>query len=119
MISDKLGYRRLIAWQISDKLAWEVYSVSDKFPKDELFGLTSQLRRSSLSVPLNIIEGYSRFNKNEFRNFLRISLGSLAEMGYLLDFAHRRNYLSDESFKKLITLKEDCGKVLWKLMRSQ
>lgn len=88
MTSNKLnlevGYRKLIAWQFADKLAWEVYKLTDKFPKDELYGLTSQIRRASLSIPLNIVEGHSRNSKNEFRQFLKIALGSLAETEYLL-----------------------------------
>lgn len=116
---DKLGYRRLIAWQIADALAWEVYLLADKFPREELYGLTSQLRRAVLSIPLNIVEGYARNNRNEFRQFLRISLGSLAEVEYLLRFALKRKYLDEKNFDKVSKLKDECGKVLWKLMKSQ
>ena len=122
MIRDKpleLGYKRLVAWQLTDRLAWEVYSATDSFPKVELFGLTSQLNRAILSVVLNIVEGYARNSKNEFRRFLLISLGSLAESGYLLDFAFKRSYLSKDKYQKLIELKDECGRVLWKLMKSQ
>jgi len=122
VIRDKpleLGYKRLVAWQLTDRLAWEVYSATDSFPKVELFGLTSQLNRAILSVVLNIVEGYARNSKNEFRRFLLISLGSLAESGYLLDFAFKRSYLSKDKYQKLIELKNECGRVLWKLMKSQ
>lgn len=81
--------------------------------------MTSQLRRAILSVPLNIVEGYARSNKNEFRNFLRISLGSLAEAGYLLQFALKRKYLEEKNYYKVFELKERCGQLLWKLMKSQ
>lgn len=113
------GYKNLIAWQISNELAWKVYRLTDEFPKHELYGLTSQLRRAVLSIPLNIVEGYARSNKNEFRNFLRFSLGSLAETGYLLEFALRRKYLSETEYNEVIGLKERCGQLLWKLMKSQ
>ena len=116
---ENIGHRRLIAWQLADKFAWEVYKLSDKFPKDELYGLTSQLRRSALSVPLNIVEGYSRNSKNEFRQFLKISLGSLAEAGYLLEFSLKRSYLNQENYTRIIAIKEECGRVIWKLMKSQ
>ena len=114
-----VGYKRLIAWQIADKLAWEVYLLTDKFPKEELYGLTSQLRRAILSVVLNIVEGHSRNSKNEFRQFLKISLGSLAESEYLILFALKRKYISQREYDRVFELRENCGRVLWKLMKSQ
>ena len=114
-----VGYKRLIAWQLADKFAWEAYKLSDSFPKNEIYGLKSQLRRSALSVPLNIVEGYARNSRNEFRQFLKISLGSLAEAGYLLEFSLKRDYLSKDNYSKIMAIKEECGKVIWKLMKSQ
>ena len=116
---DNLGYKKLIAWEIADKLAWKIYDLTEKFPRNETYGLTSQIRRSALSVPLNIIEGYSRNNKNEFRQFLKIALGSLAETGYLIEFAFKRKYFTLEEYNYLKPIKEECGRVLWKLMKSQ
>ena len=116
---DNLGYKKLIAWQIADKLVWEIYKLTDKFPKDEAYGLTSQIRRSALSVPLNIVEGYSRNSKNEFRQFLRISLGSLAETAYSIEFALKRKYITVNDYENIKLIKEECGRVLWKLMKSQ
>lgn len=116
---DNLGYKKLIAWQVADKLAWEIYQLTDKFPKDETYGVTSQLRRSALSVPLNIVEGYSRNSKNEFRQFLRIALGSLAETAYLVEFASKRKYITSNDYENLKSIKEECGRILWKLMKSQ
>lgn len=123
MKSNKLvqnaGYQRLIAWQLADKLAWAVYGLTDRFPRHELYGLTSQLRRAALSIPLNIVEGHARNNRNEFRQFLRIALGSLAETDYLLRFALRREYISEKNYNGVYVLREECGRVLWKLMKSQ
>lgn len=120
MKSDKtLGYKRLIAWQVADRFVWEVYILTNRFPKSEIFGITSQLRRAVLSVVLNIVEGYARGNRNEFRNFLRISLGSLAETGYLLDFCLRLGYISEKEYEIVSELKEECGKILWTLMKKQ
>jgi len=113
------GYKNLLVWQIADKLVKETYKASTKFPKEEMYGLTSQLRRAALSVPLNIIEGYSRYNKNEFRHFLRIALGSLAEAGYILEFSYSQNYLLEKDFNKLMDLKNRSGSLLWKLYQSQ
>lgn len=125
MISDKqeaishFGYKRIIAWQKADTLAQQVYAVTVSFPKTELFGLTSQLRRAALSVPANIIEGYARVNKNEFRRFLSIALGSLAEVEYFLDFSYKQKLIDNKDFKAIVTLKEECGRVIWSLYRSQ
>ena len=113
------GYKNLLAWQMSDKLAKEIYKVTDIFPKSELYGITSQIKRAALSVPLNIIEGYARNSKNELRQFLKISLGSLAETGYLLEFSFNQKYLSKEEFEKLMDLRNQCGSLLWKLFKSQ
>lgn len=113
------GYKNLIAWQNADQLAHKVYDITLMFPKDEIFGLTSQLRRAVLSVPLNIVEGYARNSKNEFHRFLSISLGSLAEVEYLLDFAAKRRYLKENDYQELIQLKEELGQLLWKLYISQ
>ncbi len=114
-----VGYKRLIAWKLADKLAWEVYLLTDKFPRHEVYGLTSQLRRAVLSVVLNIVEGHSRISKKEFKRFLKISLGSLAEVDYLLRFSLKRKYITEKGFNVVYSLREDCGKVLWKLMKSQ
>lgn len=125
MISDKKeeirkpGYKNLIAWEKADNFAHEVYKASSKFPKSESFGLTSQLRRAVLSVPANIIEGYARNNKNEFRRFLSIALGSLAETGYFIEFAYKQKFLSSSNFQSLLNLKDECGKIIWSLYRSQ
>jgi four helix bundle protein len=118
-INKNPGYKNLLAWQIADQLAQEVYKTTLQFPKEEIYGLTSQIRRASISIPLNIIEGYSRNNKNEFRQFLRIALGSLAETGYLLEFSFIQKYLSLEEFDQLRKLKNRCGSLLWKLFKSQ
>ena len=117
-INKNPGYKNLLAWQIADQLAQEVYKTTLQFPKEEIYGLTSQIRRASISIPLNIIEGYSRNNKNEFRQFLRIALGSLAETGYLLEFSFIQKYLSLEEFDQLRKLKNRCGSLLWKLFKS-
>lgn len=115
----RYSYKKLIAWEKADVLAKEIYRLSAKFPKAEVYGLTSQLRRSSLSVALNIIEGYARNNKKEFRHFLRIAYASLVEAEYLLEFAFSQKYLTDGDFEKSDKLRNEGGKVLWKLLKSQ
>lgn len=73
-------YKDLIVWQKSYELALQVYSVSKTFPKEEVFGLTSQMRRAVVSIPSNISEGNSRGGKKEYIQFLRVALGSSAEL---------------------------------------
>ena len=113
------GYKKLLTWQVADQLAKKIYSATLVFPKHEIYGIVSQLRRAALSIPLNIIEGYARFNKNEFRQFLRISLGSLAELTYLLEFSFGQKYLKKKNFEDLMEIRDRCGRLLWKLFKSQ
>ena len=116
---ENFGYKKLITWQLADKLAKEVYIVTLHFPKHELYGIISQIRRAALSVVLNIIEGHSRNNRNEFRQFLRIALGSLTEVEYLLEFSREQKYITEGEYQKVIQIREECGKLLWKLLQSQ
>lgn len=113
------GYKKLFVWQVADQLAHLVYDLTISFPKDEQFALTSQLRRAALSVAANIIEGYGRYNKNEFRHFLSIALGSLSEVEYYLEFSFKRKYVNRKQFDQAVELRERCGKLLWRLYKSQ
>ena len=74
------SYKDLIAWKKGVELVKLVYQVTAKFPKEEIYGLTSQMRRAAVSVPCNIAEGQARFSNQEFRHFLRTTKGSLAEL---------------------------------------
>lgn len=113
-----MNYTKLIVWQKADELAYEVYIISKKFPREEQFGLTSQLRRAVVSIPTNIVEGVGRQNRNETKQFANIALGSLAETDYLLKFCHRLNFLTEEDYKSLLKLKEEVGSLLWRFHRS-
>ncbi len=112
------GYKKLILWQKADELAYQVYLASKSFPRHEIFGITSQLRRSALSVPTNIAEGTGRQNKNEIKQFANIALGSLAETEYLLEFCFRLKYLDTQSFQQIEMLRKDVGRLLWKFYLS-
>ena len=105
-------YKNLIIFQKADELAFQIYNITKDFPKDELYGLTSQIRRSALSIPANIVEGHARKSKKEFKHFINIALGSLAETQYFFDFSKRLGYHKNEyhNTEKLI---EEAGKVLW------
>jgi four helix bundle protein len=97
-----------------DSFVFGVYAASKKFPRDEMFGITSQLRRSALSIMLNYIEGYARVGDKQFLNFLNISYGSLKEVKYLLYFSQREGYMKNDEYQKLINLSEEIGAMLWK-----
>ena len=111
-------YKKLIVWQKADELAYQVYLTTKKFPTEERYSLTTQLRRAVLSVPTNIVEGMGRGGRNETRQFLNIALGSLAETEYLLEFSLKLQYLSDEQFHNLESLRQHVGALLWKFYLS-
>jgi len=110
--NNQKGYRRLIVWQRADELAFQVYVISKTFPREELFSLVSQMRRAAISVPANIVEGYSRFNKKEKIQFYNIAKGSLTELEYYLDFSFRLGYLNKDQYNLLIKLRNEVGKLL-------
>jgi four helix bundle protein len=97
----------------ADKLTQDVYKLTEKFPKEELYVLTSQLRRAILSVPANIIEGYARNRSKLFLNHLEIAFGSLAESRYFIYFAFKRKYINDEEYKRIIDEATEITKMLW------
>ena len=107
-------WKKLEVWKLADNLAYDIYMTTREFPSEELFGLTSQLRRAALSVPTNIVEGYSRKGDKELAHFVNISLGSFAETKYLLYFSHRLGYISDEEHKSLEADSDLLGKKLWR-----
>jgi four helix bundle protein len=112
------GYKKLRVWQRSDELAYQVYLESKKFPQDEIYGITSQLRRAVVSIPTNIAEGMGRQNKGEMKQFMNIALGSLAETEYLLEFCSRLNYLKNQDFLRLENLRSEVGALLWNFYKS-
>ncbi|MBN1788833.1 MAG: four helix bundle protein [Sedimentisphaerales bacterium] len=118
MSNEAFGYKKLNVWEKADEMAYQIYIAAKAFPKDEVFGLTSQLRRAALSVPTNIVEGYGRQSKNELRQFVNIALGSLSETKYLLSFSARLGYLKAEQNDQLSDLTEEVGRLLWKFYKS-
>ena len=88
------SFRDLVVWQRSMDLVEQIYEISKRFPADERFGLTSQIRRAAVSVPSNIGEGSRRKKRNVFRHFLDIALGSQAEVEVQLEIAYRLKFLS-------------------------
>lgn len=103
---------------LMDDLVKKVYIVSKDFPKSELYGLTSQLRRSTLSVILNYIEGYARQRKLVLRNFLEISYGSLKETRYLLYLSCYLTYITKEKYTELEKIADKIGAMLWGILKN-
>jgi four helix bundle protein len=106
-------WKKLEVWQLANKFAVDVYHATEELPKEELYGLTSQLRRAALSVPTNIVEGHSRSGDKELARFLDIALGSLGETRYLLFFSRQIGFLSESSFLVLEPLGQELGAKLY------
>lgn len=102
-----------------DAFVHEVYKITRNFPKEELYGVTSQLRRAALSIILNYVEGYARRrgqNCKTYKNFLSISYGSLKETNYLLHFSMIENFLDINEYKKIIKMGDEIGAMIYKTM---
>lgn len=110
------SYKDLIVWQKSMDLVAMVYQVTKMFPKEELYGLTNQLRRAAVSIPSNIAEGQARNSTAEFRNFLSIARGSLAEVETQLLIAERLNYLGSEKLREILAVQIEVNKMTNALM---
>lgn len=106
------SYRDLIVWQKAVELCVLIYRITQEFPKNELYGLTSQLRRCSVSIPSNIAEGFQRGYLKEYIHFLYISFGSGAELETQILVAHKINYLNQEKFDELNSILEEVMKML-------
>src|SRR5436190_14843138 len=96
-------YTKIEAWKLADDLTVTIYEITRVFPREETYGLTSQLRRASYSVPANIAEGSSRESKRDYLHFLYIARGSLSEAQYFIHLARRLRYLPPDQVAALIT----------------
>jgi len=111
-------HKDLVVWQKSIQFVTEVYKITRDFPRDELYGLVSQLRRAAISVPSNIAEGAGRFSKREFCQFLYFSLGSTSELETQLIISRNLDYLGNEVFNNFITNLSEIRKTLLGLIQS-
>lgn len=112
------GYKKLIVWKKADELAYQIYVATKGFPREEQYGLTSQIRRAALSVPTNLVEGCGRQGKRELKQFVNIALGSLAEVEYLLDFSCKLEYLAQSNHEKLQGLRQEVGNLMWRFYQA-
>jgi four helix bundle protein len=108
-------YERFKAWVACHSLVLAVYRCSAQWPKDELYGLTSQARRAAASAALNIAEGSAKRGAKEFRRYLDISLGSLSELAYILLLANDLGILPRETFGEVEALRDHASRLTWGL----
>jgi four helix bundle protein len=112
MANEVRSYKDLVAWQKSMDLVTAVYRASQGFPKEEIFGLVSQIRRAAVSVPSNIAEGHARTSKKEFQYFLSNARGSLAELETQLTIAHQLAYIDETAINQLLDRLGEVGRIL-------
>jgi four helix bundle protein len=112
-------HRKLRAFELADQLALEVYQTTKTFPKEEMFGITSQLRRAAVSIPSNIVEGCARNSNADFLRFLDIAFGSGRELEYQLSLATRLGYVNQSESQRLDSIVNELMKVLSGLIKSQ
>ena len=112
------SYRDLVAWQKAMDLVTAIYGVTSAFPREEIYGLTSQLRRAAVSIPSNIAEGQGRFGAAEFKHFLRQANGSLMELETQILIAERLGYLTSKDTNAVLNNAAEVGKILHGLIAS-
>lgn len=111
-------YERLDAWHAAHDLVLITYALTKSFPREELYGLTSQARRAAFSVAANIAEGSAKKGPREFRRYLDIAVGSLSELAYTYRVAHDLGYIEEQSWADLETKRDRVGQLTWGLYRS-
>ena len=109
-------YKKYDIWKLSHLLTLEVYKITESFPKEEIFGLTSQFRRASSSIGINIVEGCGRGSDEDFKRFLRNASGSAFEVEYILLLSKDLNYISEEKFIELTPKAEELKMKISKLI---
>ena len=115
----QMGYEDLKVYEKSYKSALSIYRMTERFPKEEIYGLTSQIRRAATSIPLNIAEGYAkRESQAEFKRYLTMALGSSDEMQVLLNFVKDLGYINLETYKKSREVYKEIAKMLNSMVRS-
>ena len=110
-------FKKILVWQKSISLVTKIYKATRTFPKEEMFGLTSQIRRSSVSIPSNIAEGSGRESSKDFLRFLYISMGSIFEMQTQLEIAKNIIYIKEEEFNNLYEDSREIERMLASLIR--
>jgi len=109
---------KLLVWQKSHELVLKIYEVTKNFPKDEQFGLTSQIRRAATSIPSNIVEGKARGSSKDYNRFLLIARGSLEETKYQLLLAKDLKYINENIYKEIYKKMDEVGRLLGGLINN-
>lgn len=112
------GFRSLTTWQKAYQLTLDVYKLTSRFPRDEQYGLVSQIRRAAASVPANIAEGYEREHRKEYVRFLTIAKGSLGELETYLLLSKDLGYIDDEVYGSIHAKRQEVGRLLRGLIKS-
>ncbi|MDE2001033.1 MAG: four helix bundle protein [Patescibacteria group bacterium] len=107
------SFRKLEVWKMGMTLVNRIYDLTRKFPSDEKFSLTSQIRRAAISIPLNIAEGSNRRTKKDFASFVRIAIGSLMEVMTCLEIGLNQHYLDNQTYQ---TFEQSIGVLYFKLI---
>jgi len=111
-------FKSLMVWQKSVSLVTEIYLLTENYPKNEVFGLTSQIRRASVSIPSNISEGHSRRSSSDYIQFLKIARGSLAELETQILISKNLNFISENQYVEFETKSIEIAKMLNSLITS-
>ncbi len=117
-MSSAKPHKNLSAWQKAMELATNIYNATRKFPREEIYGLVSQLRRAAVSVPSNIAEGAANRTVRQFSNFLSNAIGSLNEIDTQLDVAFRLGYLAEDDYHHLYGTLDECLALTYGLRKS-
>lgn len=112
------NYRELKVWHKAMDLTTLTYEITKDFPKEEQYSLTDQMRRAAVSIPSNIAEGHARQTVPDFRHFLSMANGSLAELETQFELSRRFGYIDDEQLKSALALSKEVDKMLWALSRN-
>ena len=107
-----MSYRDLDVWRRSMSLVKNIYAITASFPREEIYGLTSQIRRAAVSIPSNIAEGHAKRSTKEFHRFCNISLGSIAELETQLEIAESLNFANSSTIQPLLVELSELGKML-------
>ncbi len=111
-------FRKIKAFQYADDLVIEIYKLTPGFPKSEIYGVTSQLRRAAVSVAANIVEGSSRQHQKDYLHFLSMAKSSLSEVEYLLSLVSRLGYLDQKDFGQIDFLAQKTARTLFGLIQA-
>lgn len=111
------NFKDLIVWQKAHENALFIYSSTKGFPKEELFGITSQIRRAAVSIPTNIAEGCGKFTKKDFAHFLQIAFGSAQEVEYLSLLSSELNYFNKTEYQKIESFNNEVKAMLISLIK--